>query len=278
MNWILVVGGLNMDVLGSPAAGGRSHDSLQGSIVMRPGGVGRNIAARLAGMGAQVELLTVLGNDSFSQVLEQACAAEGIGLRHALRSSGSSCLYMAIHDMQGDMLAAINDMAPMRLLTADHLAQHMPSDVYACCVLDANLPVETLQAAAAHSTAPLVADPVSCDKADRLRPILSQLTAFKPNLLEAQYLSGAQSPQDAADWCLQAGIRQVYISMGQEGLYFATHDDCGLLAPPHKLTTPATGAGDAMTAGIALAVAQGLSPRACAQMGLQASADHLMKQ
>ena len=41
---ITVIGGANTDIGGGPAAPLRLHDSNPGTVVLRPGGVGRNIA------------------------------------------------------------------------------------------------------------------------------------------------------------------------------------------------------------------------------------------
>jgi len=57
---ITVVGGMNLDLLAFPNAPLIEKDSNPGKITLRPGGVGRNIAARLAAMGAEnVKVLPV---------------------------------------------------------------------------------------------------------------------------------------------------------------------------------------------------------------------------
>ena len=47
----VVVGGANMDLLGSPQAILKSHTSNPGSVSSSPGGVGRNIAENLVRLG-----------------------------------------------------------------------------------------------------------------------------------------------------------------------------------------------------------------------------------
>lgn len=270
MKPILVIGGCNMDVLGSPEGSFRLRDSNIGRIRLRAGGVAHNIAREIALQGRPVELMTVLGQDVFAQALRTECEASGIGLKYALEAEGSSCAYIALHDGEGDMLAALNDMHLMAALDGGRI-RALPRDDFSCCVLDANLSGEALHAAAEHIRVPLVADPVSCVKAPALLPILPRLSALKPNLLEAQALSGRESPEEAAETLLQTGLRSVFVSLGAEGLYYAEAGDRGYLRPMERLSAPATGAGDAMTAGIALAVAQGLSAGEAAGMGLALS-------
>lgn len=269
MKPILVIGGINMDILGAPHSALILRDSAPGKVSLRPGGVGRNIAMQLARMGQPVELMAPFGDDLLADKLLESCEKDRIGTRYAPRLKGSSCTYMAIHDLEGDMLAAINSMALMKALHAESIKQSLPQDGFSACVLDANLITEALIAAADHVKAPLIADPVSTMKADRLLPILPRLRAIKPNLIEARYLSGCDQPEDAAACLLAKGVREVYISLGPEGIYFASGADKGHIKPAELIHAPATGAGDAMVAGIAAAISQGLRPREAALMGMK---------
>ena len=276
MKSILVIGGLNMDVLGMPSGAFSYRDSLIGKVRLMPGGVGRNVAEQIARHGHAVELMTVMGGDAFASALESNCRDLGIGLQYAIRCEEASCVYLAVHDAQGDMAVAINDMAAMRLLDAGSV-RRLPGDRFSACMLDANLSREALEAAAAHLDIPLVADPVSCEKAQRLRSILPRLTALKPNLREALELTGTDSLSDAASALLDKGVKQVYISLGKDGLYCATGDQRLQLPSIPAPMGPATGAGDAMTAGLVCAIAGHQSLEECAQSGLRFAHEHLSR-
>ena len=78
---VTVIGGMNMDLLGVPEGTLLFRDSNPGKILMRPGGVGRNIASRLKALGAQVQLLTALGSGRQAELLASSCKGEGIGLK-----------------------------------------------------------------------------------------------------------------------------------------------------------------------------------------------------
>ena len=265
-----------MDVLGMPSGAFSYRDSLIGRVRLMPGGVGRNVAEQIARHGHDVELMTVVGGDAFASALESSCRDLDIGLRYAIRSEEASCVYLAVHDAQGDMAVAINDMAAMRLLDAGSV-RRLPGDRFSACMLDANLSPEALEAAAAHFDIPLVADPVSCEKAQRLRSILPRLTALKPNLREALDLTGVDSLSDAASALLDKGVKQVYISLGKDGLYCAAGDQRLQLPPIPAPAGPATGAGDAMTAGLVCAIAGHQSLEECAQSGLRFAHEHLSR-
>ena len=51
----VVFGGINMDIWGRPAQSLLARDSNPGTVTMRPGGVGRNIAHDLRLLGLEVE-------------------------------------------------------------------------------------------------------------------------------------------------------------------------------------------------------------------------------
>lgn len=274
---ITVVGGMNLDLLGFPAGTLLPRDSNPGRILMRPGGVGRNIAARLSAMGLRVRLITVLGSDERAGMLESFCRASGIDLSCALRADLPSPCYLCVHDEKGDMAAAISDMAAMDALTPAEMAPRMAwvNDARAC-VLDANLPAETLLFIARNASVPLILDPVSCVKAQRVRAVLPYLEAIKPNQLEAAALTGESSPEKAARALREAGAKRVFISMGAEGVCFSGPDGEGTVPARPVPILPLTGAGDALCAGIARALISGKSTREAALAGCQAAWEALM--
>lgn len=274
---IAVVGGMNLDLLGFPTGVLLPRDSNPGRVVFRPGGVGRNIAARLAAMGQQVSFITALGNDERAEMLCGLCAGEGIDLSFSLKTPCPSPCYLCIHDEKGDMTTAISDMSAMDQLTPAAMASRMEVINGAdACVLDANLPAETLLFIAKHAKVPLLCDPVSCVKAQRVRDILPFLWAIKPNQLEAAALTGENQPWRAADAFLRSGVKNVFISLGAEGVYYAASGEKGIVPAPSLPALPLTGAGDALCAGLTLALLRGETIQDCAKAGCQAAYDALM--
>ena len=167
---IAVFGGMNMDICGRTDHPLRLRDSNIGHIQMQPGGVGRNIAARLAENGAKCELFTVLGSDVMSDTLRADCQKRGISLQHALCCEGGACVYLCMHDMDGDMLLAMNDMALTERLDCGYARSILPILAgFDLCVLDANAPADTLTFLAQELKIPTLLDPVSCAKAERVR-------------------------------------------------------------------------------------------------------------
>lgn len=269
---ILVIGGMNMDILGRAKHDFLPGDSLPGFVTRRPGGVARNIAACLASLGASVELMCPLGSDAFGEALRDACRRVGIGLQYALDVERPTSVYLAIHNREGDMVCAINDMRAMEAMTPEILEKKLePLRGLDAAVLDANLSGDSLIAAAKSLAVPLIADPVSAAKSRRLLPILSHLYAIKPNRLEAKELTGEDDFRKAAKVLNEQGVQQVFISLGCEGLYYADKESSGLLPARPVPQVSLTGAGDAMAAGLAFGIARGLSIEDTAREGLHAA-------
>ena len=275
---ITVVGGMNLDLLATPSSPLLSRDSTPGHITVRAGGVGRNIAARLSRWGVQVSLITALGGDERAEWLERLCRQDGIDLSAALTTDRPAPCYLCIHDYRGDMALAVNDMSAMDCLTPERMTERMDAvNAADGCVLDANLPAATLLLIARRATVPLILDPVSCAKAGRARDILSRLAAIKPNALEAEALTGQRNVEFAAQTLIGQGVRNVFISLGAEGVYFACREEKGYLPALPLPALPATGAGDAFCAGLTLALLQGQGARSCAEAGLAAAHDALLR-
>ncbi len=163
--------------------------------------------------------MAALGQGAYAHMAEEACKTRGIDLSLSLRTQCPSPTYMAIHNQEGAMVAAINDMAAMAQLNPDYVKQHKDAfqQGFQVCVLDANLPEETLATLPELVSAPLLADPVSGEKGRRLLPVLKKLTAIKPNAMEALVISRCEDVPSAAKWFLEQGVEQVYISLARMG-------------------------------------------------------------
>lgn len=274
---ITVVGGMNLDLLAFPRLPLIEKDSNPGKITLRPGGVGRNIAARLAAMGAEVFLITALGSDEREPMLSSFCLQSGINLSLALKTNAPTPTYLCIHDEKGDMALAVSDMTAVDAITPRVMEERMAAiNQSDACVLDANLSPETLLYIVQNATVPLILDPVSCAKAPRVQAILPYLTAIKPNLLEAQIMTGEKEAEKAARSLVKSGVKNVFISMGAKGVCYADEASIGIAEALPLPAIPLTGAGDALCAGLTMALLNGLSPENCARAGCRAAYEALV--
>ena len=138
---ITVIGGINIDIEGSPFAELRREDSNPGTVTMAFGGVGRNITENLARMGGKVAMISVIGDDHM-----------GIGAREHLRSLGvdvsliqsvkgrNSAMYLSILNHDNDMELAICDMDIISHITPDLIEKNRNVlEKYKVIALDGNM-------------------------------------------------------------------------------------------------------------------------------------------
>ncbi len=253
----VVVGGVNIDIGGHSFAPLIAKDSNPGRVTVSLGGVGRNIAHNLRFLGVDVSLLTALGEDLYARHTADSCAALGIDISRALRVSGfATSTYVYLDGDDGDMALAVSDMAVCDRISPEYLAENegllSRADVI---VADANIPAESLAWLAEHSPVPLFADPVSTVKAEKLRPILSRIHTLKPNLLEAELLSGVKITDEislfrAARALLDTGLSRIAVTLGSRGILAADGHAIELIPACPAQVRNATGAGDAFMAAL----------------------------
>ena len=267
-----VIGGMNFDVMGISDRMLMMRDSNIGKITFAAGGVGRNIAEQLARLGVKTTLFTCVSDDFTGRMLKDDCRNKNIDLSYAKESDKGASCYLSIHEPGGDMALAINDMSLVQEITVEYLKSVLPhiqdADV---CVIDANLMPECLEFLFENVKIPISADPVSCAKIKRFLPHLSKISAFKPNALEAMYLTDEKDAEAAARKLVEMGVEKVIVSMGEAGAIYADKNGIGAIRPEKVFTCQATGAGDAMCAGISVGAALHESAYEAAKRGMNAS-------
>lgn len=276
-SYTVVVGGVNVDIGGHSYEPLVAEDSNPGQVRVSLGGVGRNIAHNLCLMGCDVHMLTAYGEDMYGQRIAASCAEAGIDLGRALRlPDAATSTYLYITDDKGEMALAVSDMDICRRITPEYLAANLQLLRSARVVVaDANIPRESLEYLAENCTAPLFCDPVSTVKAQKLLPILDKIHTLKPNRLEAELLSGVEIRTDAdvekaAEKLLEKGVKQVFISLGEDGVLAADPQRRLKLQnlPGKRVST--TGCGDAFMAALVWAYQQGWDLEHMALAGLAA--------
>ncbi len=269
--YIAVVGGVNIDIGGQSSAKLIPRDSNPGVLSMGIGGVGRNIAQNLALLGADVRFLTAFGDDDHAALIEAGCALSGIDITHALKvPGGATSTYLYINDSDGDMALAVNDMAICEKISPEYLSANRGLLRGASAVLvDTNVPEETIRylgRLCEECGVPLFADPVSVSKAVKLKGSLSGLHTLKANRIEAELLSGVSVTDDqsltrAAEALLKAGVKRVFITLGQGGVLAADGNESLRVPSMHADVKSTTGAGDAFTAALVYCYLKGMTLR-----------------
>lgn len=259
--YLLGIGAINVDLMGRSTERMIAADSNPGSVSVSVGGVTHNICENVAKMGIPIKLISAIGDDLNGQLIRSHCQTNNIDISHSLFLSGhTSSTYLSLHEPDGEMVLALSDMHILQLLSIEHLKAHSAViEQASAIVMDCGLPQAILDYVATlyGKKIPIFVDPVSTTYVNKLTGDLSGYHTIKPNLIEAQILadmtiSTEQDLNHACSLILSRGVRQVVVSLGRDGVYFA---DCSGLRR-HARTSPletvvnATGAGDAMVAGL----------------------------
>lgn len=253
---VVAVGAANVDIHGFTEKALVQKDSNPGFIETCLGGVSRNISENLVKMGVNTALVSALGDDAFGRHILEGCIQRGIGMEHSITLPGkASSTYMAIMDETGDMALALSDMGILDELKVEHMAERSQLlEEAQVIVADAGLTTQVM--AWLVDTFPhkkIVLDPVSMGKCRRMKSLAGKFHCLKMNRLEAGFLTGLSMDtrsdlEKAADRLLSLGLQKVYITLGEEGVYYRQEGEKGLMPAPKVKVVNATGAGDAFTA------------------------------
>lgn len=261
--FVSVIGGANIDIHGTSLQDLRRNDSNPGAVHISAGGVARNIAENLARLGVDCRFISAIGNDHHGQMLRRLSRDAGIDMQYVHEIvSATTSTYLSVLDNTGDMKVAIADMSIIDHLGADRLkSQQLMLNQSSLIIVDTNLPDDALGwLADTFAAVPMFADTVSTAKAPRLRPYLSSIHTLKAGTIEAEALTGMPARtrtqlRKLADSLHDEGVERVFITRGDQGVFYSTADAEGvdkLRHSRHKVRN-AGGAGDAFLAGLAYA-------------------------
>lgn len=272
---ITVIGGINIDIEGCPRKALVPSDSNPGDIAISYGGVGRNIVENAARLGADVGMISLTGDDFLGNNARDHLAGLGVDVSGIVHVNGCNTgMYLSILNHENDMALAICNMDILERVTPafleDKLDQLSSSKVVG---VDCNLDFVTLDYITTQLRVPLFLDPVSASKAERVKPIIGRFHTIKPNRIEAELLSGIKIVDDASlrqagSWFCSRGVRRVFISLGEEGVYYRDETGEGVVGTSPVKIVSATGAGDAFSAAILVGHVKAFRAEDTAKLGI----------
>jgi len=270
----------------APFAVGASNPVVLGGC---PGGVARNVAENLCRLGADVRLVTRLGNDPEGDALMAGLRGlppglSAIDLTGVSRSADApTAFHLIALQPDGEMLVAVADMRIYDEITPAVL-RGLPAGLWDVDAIfaDCNLPAETLGflAGLRGKLLRLAVNGVSPAKVRRLRPCLPACDLLFVNRGEVAALLECEAegldPTAAAAALLEAGAGEVVMTLGDAGLCVATRMEAGvketvMLENFDNRVVDITGAGDALAAAYLEARLRGVAPAAAGRRALAAA-------
>jgi len=187
---ILVLGACNIDIIGTAKQSLLDSESNLGNINIAVGGVAKNIANNLYNLGANVSFLTLIGKDAFSIKQVQELDNIGIDYHNSIVKDVKSSIYLAVHDAQGDLNVAINDMFDFEDLKPEDFEQlDEYIKTFDVLVFDTNMSCEMLTyLITKYQDKIIYVDGVSQTKVVRLKKVIKYIDLLKINQYELNSL------------------------------------------------------------------------------------------
>ncbi|HAJ70311.1 MAG: carbohydrate kinase family protein [Alkalibacterium sp.] len=256
-DYVVVVGGLNIDIAGLSGPLYREKDSNIGEVSLDVGGVGQNISHNLTKLEVPTHLISVYGDDHFGEIAKDKCKQNGIKLNYSKQIKDSHhSIYLYVNDNEGDLVTAINDMEIIENITPKFLEKRLDfMNKAKIVVIDCNIPQTSIEWLADHLTVPIFIDPVSVAKVSRIENILDKIDTLKPNEHETELLTGIKvfnedSARDAAKALNKMGVKNVFISLGSKGILCSRNQEVHIVRPYAKTIISTNGTGDCTMATI----------------------------
>jgi len=239
-----------------------------------------NTAVNLAAMGAQVRLVSVLGDDGDGALLRSVLGEAGIDDIDVLVEPGRTTCAKRRVSSGAQMLTRLDtgDTRPVSSATQARLADRLrAAAVGADAVVVSDYALGVLTGQTVEVVSALAHPCLVVDAREPLRWAPARPRAVKPNAAELEPLLGpgldrAERVVAAADRLRAAlGAQVVAATLDADGAVVLSDD------PPRRLhTTPrpdahAAGAGDSFTAALALALAQGARPGLAGELAQHAA-------
>jgi pseudouridine kinase len=275
--YLVVLGGANVDIVGFTDAPLVLKDSNQGTLKISMGGVGRNIAENLVHLGLNTKLISVIGDDANGQQLKMHSQQIGLDILDSLfLKNQATSVHLAIMDAHNDMALGLSAMSVYDQMNLAFIRKKQPVlEKATCIVLDTNIPKVILdEVASKYAPKKLFLDAVAGSKALRAKETLTFLYALKVNRLEAQILSGInitnkRSLYKIADSFHKKGVKNLCITLGDEGVFYSNNSTRGFIKPPKEVSIINTnGAGDAFMAGLIFSSYKNLTLKESVQLGI----------
>lgn len=262
---ILVIGSSNTDVLiqvpympkvGETILGGKCHIAC--------GGKGANQAVAAKRSGGEVKFIACVGDDAFGKMALDSYAKDGIDISKISVLTGEPTgLAQIMVDSAGHNLIAVAPEA--NLLLTPEVVANAHQEIKNCDILllQLEVPLESVLAAidlafAAQKT--IILNPAPAQKIPE--EYLAKLDYITPNETEAEILTGVnvsdeQSAATAAQWFLSRAVKNVIITLGARGVFFANGHSSQLVTGFKVNALDTTGAGDTFNGGFVTALSLG---------------------
>lgn len=260
---ITVVGSINLDFVATAPRLPRAGETVTGATLARhPGGKGANqalAAQRLmkGGLGAEVCMIGRVGRDGMAEEAMALLLADDVDVSGVAADAGAPT---------GVALIAVDPEGENQIVVAagaNHSAmpEQLPARIETPLILQLELPVETVEAAAGRAT------DFVCVNLAPAAPVSEQL------LRRADLLVVNETEAEFYGELLHHGGGRVVVTLGARGaVMYQRGSEVARATPPRVRAVDATGAGDCFVGAICVALLEGMAPEAALTFACAAGA------
>lgn len=263
---IVVMGSFIADIAVMVPKFPKEGETLHGSsMLIGPGGKGSNQATAAKRAGADVVMITKLGDDFMRSIAVSHYERENMTQKYVYTQKGgqTGTAVVEINESTAENRIIVLTAANKAITKED--VRNAEEEFKTCDVVLVQLETsdaplsEAVMLARKHGKIsvlnPAPAGPV-CDE------VFRNTDYFIPNETEAEYytkirVTDEESAERAADILLAKGVKNVLITLGKAGVYAKTKDFKGIVPGFTVKAVDTTGAGDAFCGGFCTALAEG---------------------
>ena len=262
MTEIAVVGSANLDLVVEvdtiPLVG---ETVLGGDLRRIPGGKGANQAVAAARLGRVVAMIGRLGDDEGGAMLRSALEGDAVDTRHLLTTADvPNGVALISVGADGDNAIVVSPGANGRVALADIEAASAILDTAAVTLLQLEVPLDAVAAAAARAGGTVILNPAPAPPA--APRLLADVDVLVPNQTELATIADHDGPVDratAAELATRLPSSSVIVTLGAEGALVVLDGEATHVPAPVVRPVDTTAAGDSCCGALADGLVRGLN-------------------
>lgn len=270
---MVVVGVVFLDIKGFPFFKYDAVGTNLGNVLMTHGGVARNVAENMANLGAEVEFVTMLDDDSLGREARLRLRGAGVKLTHAVSTPDKGMgMWLAVFNEKGDLAGSVShmpDASPIERLFDEKGEEIIRSCRGVALEIDLSEKVsERVFELAERFDKPVYAIVANMSVILRRPDFMARTACVILNEIEAGRLFGreirALSPEETLEAVSEAapamGIRSIVVTMGARGAVYLDAENGlrGVCPAIPCRVVDTTGAGDAFFSAVVESLARGM--------------------